>query len=449
MCNTTEYVEIEEGKEGKEGWCGWFNDSLVCWPPSPPGSTVSYPCAKINVLAAPCLKHSVFRNCTLSGEWEEKADYSACLPTAEDKQDRGQMPLIVAYLYFSLSTVSLILLLLCLYIFFTFRSLQCPRLTVHKNLMVSMILFYSFIIIYLEPYITNRTAGPDYRQLPWLCKSILLVQVYSQMASTNWMFNEGFYLHSRITVQIFNSDAPVLLFNFIGWGLPVFWVAWWGYLLQEEENLQCKVRLSHLDSCWSGWARSAHLWIISVPMISAYLINFLFLLNIVRILVSKLQANSTPEVNQVRKAIKATVVLFFFLGISSLIFFINPRDGGVLEDAYMVTNAILKGSQGIVVCLLYCVLSPDVKMAITKKWFQFKARRDHRRENTTRRRHLKQTWLSQESEFEPAPHQNESADSFAMKHSSRQVMKKHHFRRDELYNDLSVIKEEDDFSSSL
>ena len=26
-----------------------------------------------------------------------------------------------------------------------------------------------------------------------------------------------------------------------------------------------------------------------------------------------------------RKAIKATVVLFFFLGISSLIFFINPR----------------------------------------------------------------------------------------------------------------------------
>ena len=32
------------------------------------------------------------------------------------------------------------------------------------------------------------------------------------------LFNEGFYLHSRITVQIFNSEAPVLLFNIIGWG---------------------------------------------------------------------------------------------------------------------------------------------------------------------------------------------------------------------------------------
>ena len=28
----------------------------------------------------------------------------------------------------------------------------------------------------------------------------------------------GFYLHSRVTVQIFNTEAPVVLFNLIGWG---------------------------------------------------------------------------------------------------------------------------------------------------------------------------------------------------------------------------------------
>ena len=32
------------------------------------------------------------------------------------------------------------------------------------------------------------------------------------------LFNEGFYLHSRITIQIFNTEAPVLLFNLLGWG---------------------------------------------------------------------------------------------------------------------------------------------------------------------------------------------------------------------------------------
>ena len=42
---------------------------------------------------------------------------------------------------------------------------------------------------------------------------------------------------------------------------------------------------------------------------------------------------------------KATVVLFFFLGMSSLLFCINPNDKGIYEDAYMVTNAVLKGSQ--------------------------------------------------------------------------------------------------------
>ena len=46
-----------------------------------------------------------------------------------------------------------------------------------------------------------------------------------------------------------------------------------------------------------------------------------------------------------RKGIKATVVLFFFLGMSSLLFCINPRDSGIYEDAYMLTNAVLKGSQ--------------------------------------------------------------------------------------------------------
>ena len=42
---------------------------------------------------------------------------------------------------------------------------------------------------------------------------------------------------------------------------------------------------------------------------------------------------------------KATVVLFFFLGMNSLLFCINPKDSGIYEDAYMMTNAILKGSQ--------------------------------------------------------------------------------------------------------
>ena len=31
-------------------------------------------------------------------------------------------------------------------------------------------------------------------------------------------------------------------------------------------------RVSEMSACWSGWAQSRHLWIISVPMIIAYLV---------------------------------------------------------------------------------------------------------------------------------------------------------------------------------
>ena len=46
----------------------------------------------------------------------------------------------------------------------TCRSLSCPRLTVHKHLMVSFILFYFSIIVYLEPYVSFR-EGLDYRDI--------------------------------------------------------------------------------------------------------------------------------------------------------------------------------------------------------------------------------------------------------------------------------------------
>ena len=84
---------------------------------------------------------------------------------------------------------------------------------------------------------------------------------------------------------------------------------------------------------------------------------------------------------------KATVVLFFFLGMTSLLFCINPKvniqkvdhvlcqDRGLYEDAYMVTNAILKGSQGSIVCIFYCLLSSDVRMALSMRWYQFKVKK--------------------------------------------------------------------------
>lgn len=42
----------------------------------------------------------------------------------------------------------------------------------------------------------------------------------------------------------------------------------------------------------------------------------------------------------------------------------------------MLTNSVVRGSQGTVVCIFYCVISPDVRMIMSKKLYQFQVRRE-------------------------------------------------------------------------
>ena len=78
-------------------------------------------------------------------------------------------------------------------------------------------------------------------------------------------------------------------------------------------------------------------------------INLLFLINIVRILITKLNeetsTNSTShEGAHVRVALRATLILFPLLGITNLLFFINPKNG-THDKIYMLFNATMQSSQ--------------------------------------------------------------------------------------------------------
>jgi len=101
---------------------------------------------------------------------------------------------------------------------------------------------------------------------------------------------------------------------------------------------------------------------------------------------------------------KAVGVLFGFLGLSNLVFFYNPnnrkQEQSIWEDAYLYTNSILQSSQGIVVSVLYCFCSPDVRVVIAKRLYRMKVRwrsRNLRRDNNRRfresRRGLSETSL--------------------------------------------------------
>ena len=50
-------------------------------------------------------------------------------------------------------------------LFFDFRSIQCDRLTVHKNLVTALIIHFVLMIIWIEPFITGEERTPSYRDV--------------------------------------------------------------------------------------------------------------------------------------------------------------------------------------------------------------------------------------------------------------------------------------------
>ncbi|KAF2358015.1 GPCR family 2 secretin-like [Trinorchestia longiramus] len=212
------------------------------------------------------------------------------------------------------------------------RSLECDRLRVHRNLLVALLLQFLAMLVIVEPYVTHRRS-PSYNDLDWLCRTLLTIKMYGQVASIMWMFVEGLFLHSRLTCNVFDSAAPFKFYYSIGWGIPGVVLGSWCYAMS----------LYHHEHCWRHYSRVSYIWIIEVPMLLALLINLLFLINIVRILVTKLRTNDSAETIKIRKAIRATIILFQLLGITNLLVAVNP--GPKLEALYMVTNAVLQSSQ--------------------------------------------------------------------------------------------------------
>ena len=74
----------------------------------------------------------------------------------------------------------------------------------------------------------------------------------------------------------------------------------------------------------------------------------MILINIVRIVVTKVQlqnsSSSMTETAHVKKAVRATLILFPLLGITNLLFFMNPKNG-THDKIYMLFNASMQSSQ--------------------------------------------------------------------------------------------------------
>ncbi|XP_021000291.1 corticotropin-releasing factor receptor 2-like [Parasteatoda tepidariorum] len=382
----------------EEPFCKSIWDSFYCWPSTASGKVVSRPCSVLFASYDVGFRGSkqnaeAYRVCDENGRWlwGNWTNYTQCLDLLPHSQETEVGHLTVCYILFICSFISIIALLITLLIFCYFKSLHCSRLRVHRNLAVSLII-HSVLLMIIPSTVIFQTSLPNYTEVEWLCKLLMCIKMYSAMASINWMFVEGLLLHSRITVSVFKQDAPFKLYYLIGWGLPLIFVSSWAFIMS------CKLH----TPCWRGYGKSIYVWILTGPMVIALLVNSVFMVNIVRILITKLNRTSSIDSRRMKqkterggsmhisavhstsrdsarinwKAVRATALLFPLLGLTHLMFCINPNDDAMFEEAYMLTNAILQSSQGFFVGVLYCFMNSEVQTVVRNSYLRAVIRRN-------------------------------------------------------------------------
>ncbi|BFY97768.1 hypothetical protein BsWGS_00806 [Bradybaena similaris] len=277
------------------------------------------------------------------------SDYTQCANT-----DRNQM---ILYMSISGYSVSCVLLILSMVIFNAFRQLRCTRVMLHQHLFVSFIVTGVMWIMTYSQFMANPGIRKD--NTAW-CKIIHIVTQYTSVSNYFWMFCEGFFLHT-IVVHAFSKQKKLFFACcIIGWGLPILPIT--AYVLARALDAVNDVM------CWfePTWT----IWFLSTPIVVSLVVNFILLLNILRILLSKIRAFNSAEHNQNRRAVKATLILIPLLGLQNMLTLVKPHLDKPGLFAWDMASAVLVSYQGAAVALIYCFFNGEVLAVLKRRWSQ-------------------------------------------------------------------------------
>ncbi|XP_062937354.1 corticotropin-releasing factor receptor 1 [Cynocephalus volans] len=329
----------------------------TCWPQSPAGQLVARPCPAFFYGVRYNTTNNGYRECLANGSWAARVNYSECQEILnEERKSKVHYHIAVIINYLG-HCVSLVALLVAFVLFLRLRSIRCLRNIIHWNLISA------FILRNATWFVVQLTMSPEVHQsnVAW-CRLVTAAYNYFHVTNFFWMFGEGCYLHTAIVLTYSTDRLRKWMFIFLGWGVPFPIIVAWaiGKLYYDNEK------------CWFGKRPGVYTdYIYQGPMILVLLINFIFLFNIVRILMTKLRASTTSETIQYRKAVKATLVLLPLLGITYMLFFVNPGEDEVSRAVFIYFNSFLESFQGFFVSVFYCFLNSEVRSAIRKRWHRW------------------------------------------------------------------------------
>lgn len=305
----------------------------------------------------------VIKVCNPDGQWFRHPEsnriwtnYTQCQAYTNEKLKIAIGLYYLAMVGHGLSIVSLVI---CLVIFSYFKSLSCQRVSLHKNMFLSFIINSIFTIMWLSLFVANNQAAATSNEES--CKFLAVLMLYTQTSAIFWMLCEGIYLHTLIIVAVFVGEQQLFWYYVLGWGFPIV----------PSITYAVARGLFFNDKCWIS-SRTHLLYIIHGPIYAALIVNFFFLLNIVRVLITKLKETHRTETNTYMKAVRATLILIPLLGAQFILLPWRPEECSNCTIYDFVCH-IFSHFQGLAVAIIVCFCNAEAQAALHRKWVHWKS----------------------------------------------------------------------------
>jgi hypothetical protein len=260
-----------------------------------------------------------------------------------------------------------------------FNKLRCPRNTLHINLFISFVLRAVVILVReavvidgvgLSHDITDNVDGTNkFRDdiTHWECRLLFTCVYLTNVANYTWIFIEGLHLHNLIFVAVFSEHSSVKWYIVFGWVFPVTVILPWVIVRVTLENVLC----------WNTH-KLGYFWIIKAPIAITIVVNFLFFLNIVRVLYTKLYASGLPfqaRHHRNKRLAKSTLVLIPLFGVPYVIFLLLVDEK--LSETWLVVKLYMETTfnafNGLIVATVFCFFNGEVQTEVSKRWESWRA----------------------------------------------------------------------------
>ncbi|CAF4840620.1 unnamed protein product [Rotaria sp. Silwood1] len=440
MLSSTSENLLSNDSLNNELYCPALFDNL-CWPKTRVNHSTTISCSPLTMRGVDSSKF-ITRHCLSTGNWSN-VSYEPCVyPDVWElmktfyisrtlQQRKAYTDIIQAVRIIELVglSISFISVLVSLVIFFTLRSLYCSRTKIHINLLLAIFIqIIARIVNYgiqmkqsnNSPQVECGIDGSIHRHgisslFKNMCPLIVIFLQFSITSMFMWMLCEGIHLNSILTVSVFKNYFKTFYFYILGWIVPFCITFSWSIIMFVKERDR---------ECWANYNYLKYYWIIDGPRYAVMIINFLFLLNIIRVLLVKIKEGSEKQIrddiNQsdshgalsylkscisrkhrrgsmntkfVKTAVKAAIFLLPLLGITHMLeTFVSPdKKSIVLFALYCSVTYFLVTFQGFFCSLLYCFLNTEVRETLSRRlqtiqiwvrWKRWLGRKDQYRDGT-------------------------------------------------------------------